>query len=83
MFALPVMVFEASGADLATVLADALEAGLHVMPFPERLFATGNDADNRAAFAALTPADMRPAGLALYGGRNRIGKLLARARKHP
>jgi hypothetical protein len=82
MFALPVMVFEAPGDALQAILAAALEAQVRVMPFPEQLFATGNDEDNRAAFAALPPADMRPAGLALYGGRNRINKLLAGTRKH-
>jgi len=83
MFALPVMVFEASAPAMAETLRGALEAGVEVMPFPEQLFATGNDADNRAAFAALPPGEMRPAGLVLYGGRNRIGKLLGSIRKHP
>jgi hypothetical protein len=83
MFALPVMVFEASGPALERIFAEALDNGLQAMAFPERLFSTDNDADNRAAFAALPPAQMEPAGVALYGGRNRIAKLLASARKHP
>ncbi len=83
MFAQPVMVFEAAGEDLARIAEGALAADLHAMPFPEVLFTTGNDADNRAAFAALESPARNPAGLVLHGGRNRISKLLARAHKHP
>ncbi len=68
MFA-PVMVFETSRDALSRILVDGLEAGLGVMAFPERLFITGNDSDNRAAFAALAPAEMdRPGWLCTAGG---------------
>jgi hypothetical protein len=83
MFAQPVMVFEASGEVLQGALLAALQEGMVVRAFPEVLFTTNTDAANRAAFAKLAPQEMALAGLALLGGRNRISKLLARARKHP
>jgi hypothetical protein len=83
MFAQPVMVFEASAEVLKGAYLAALEEKMIVRVFPDVLFTTGNDADNRAAFAKLAPAQMSVAGLALLGGRNRISKLLSGARKHP
>jgi hypothetical protein len=83
MFAQPVMVFEASAEALKTALLAALADKMLVRVFPDVLFTTGNDADNRAAFAKLAPEEMSVAGLALLGGRNRISKLLSGARKHP
>jgi hypothetical protein len=83
MFAQPVMVFEASADVLKNALLTALAEKMVVRVFPDVLFTTGNDADNRAAFAKLAPQDMSVAGLALLGGRNRISKLLSGARKHP
>ena len=83
MFAQPVMVFEASAQVLQSALLAALDENMVVRVFPDVLFTTGNDADNRAAFVKLAPQDMAVAGLALLGGRNRISKLLAGARKHP
>jgi hypothetical protein len=83
MFAQPVMVFEASAEVLKNAYLAALEEKMIVRVFPDVLFTTGNDSDNRAAFAKLAPAEMSVAGLALLGGRNRISKLLSGARKHP
>jgi hypothetical protein len=84
MFAQPVMVFEASAEVLKSAYLTALEEKIVIVRvFPDVLFTTGNDSDNRAAFAKLAPAQMSVAGLALLGGRNRISKLLSGARKHP
>jgi hypothetical protein len=83
MFAQPVMVFEASGEVLKSALLAALEEKMVVRAFPDVLFTTNTDATNREAFAKLAPQEMSLAGLALLGGRNRISKLLAGARKHP
>ena len=83
MFAQPVMVFEANAQVLQSALLTALDENMVVRVFPDVLFTTGNDADNRAAFMKLAPREMAVAGLALLGGRNRISKLLAGARKHP
>ncbi len=51
--------------------------------FTSDLFATGNDRENRAAVRAV-PADQRDVvGLAVYGPRNAVDKVVKGARMHP
>jgi hypothetical protein len=50
--------------------------------FTEDLFATGNDRDNRAAVRAVPTAELNLVGLALYGPKNPLDKLLKGATLH-
>lgn len=61
----------------------ALRRGLHVPVFTADLFTTGNDADDRAAVAAVPGSGLDLLGLAVHAGRNAVDKLLKGARMHP
>ena len=47
-----------------------------------RLFATGNDRDNRAAVRAVATEELDLMGLAVCGPRNAVDKVLKGARMH-
>ena len=83
MFRQPVMVFEAGKETLATAHTRALSRALPRAVFTSDLFATGNDRDNRAAVRAVPTADLDLAGLAVYGPKNAVDKVVKGARMHP
>ncbi|WP_225850952.1 DUF2000 domain-containing protein [Streptomyces sp. HPF1205] len=83
MFRQPVLVFEGTRQMLATALARALSRSLPRTVFTYDLFATGNDRDNRAAVRAVPTAGLDVAGLAVYGPRNGVDKVMKGARMHP
>ncbi|MCF2532021.1 DUF2000 domain-containing protein [Yinghuangia sp. KLBMP8922] len=83
MFGQPVLVFE-GGKDLLTAAhARAVDRGLGMAVFTSELFATGNDADNRAAVRAVPRAGLDLVGIAVHGPRNSVDKALKGARMHP
>jgi len=83
MFRQPVMVFEATKEVLAAAHARTLSRALPRAVFTSDLFATGNDRDNRAAVRAVPTADLDVVGLAVYGPRNGVDKVVKGARMHP
>ncbi|MFJ5732609.1 DUF2000 family protein [Streptomyces paradoxus] len=83
MFRQPVMVFEAGKETLAAAHTRALTRALPRAVFTSDLFATGNDRDNRAAVRAVPTADLDLAGLAVYGPKNAVDKVVKGARMHP
>jgi len=72
----PVMVFEATAAQLARARARAAERGLPVSIYTRELFATGNDRDNRAAVAAVASERLDLAGLAIHARRKAVDKVV-------
>jgi hypothetical protein len=82
MFGQPVLVFEGDRDVLTAAHRRALERGMRVPVFTEELFATGNDADNRAAVRAVARDKLNLAGLALHGPRNAVDKVLRGAALH-
>ncbi|WP_372343638.1 DUF2000 family protein [Streptomyces sp. KL116D] len=83
MFRQPVLVFE-GGKEMLTAAHDrALRRALPRAVFTSDLFATGNDRDNRAAVRAVPAADLDLVGVAVYGPRNAVDKVLKGARMHP
>ena len=78
----PIMVYEATGADLAKVRARAISRDLTVSIYTHDLFATGNDADNRAAVAAVAAEDLDLVGLALHAGRKQVDKVVKGLKLH-
>ncbi|NUR58903.1 MAG: DUF2000 domain-containing protein [Catenulispora sp.] len=82
-FRQPVMVFEGGKESLAAARAKALDRGLDVAVFTADMFATGNDADNRATVRAVPGADLDLVGIAVYGARNAVDKTMKGAAKHP
>ncbi|MFH9549392.1 DUF2000 family protein [Streptomyces sp. NPDC017435] len=83
MFRQPVLVFEGTKETLAAAHARVLSRSLPRAVFTSDLFATGNDRDNRAAVRAVRTADLDLVGLAVYGPRNAVDKVLKGARMHP
>ncbi|WP_330458552.1 DUF2000 domain-containing protein [Streptomyces sp. NBC_00820] len=83
MFRQPVLVFEGTKETLKAAHGRALSRELPRAVFTADLFATGNDRDNRAAVRAVPTADLDVVGLAVYGPRNGVDKVLKGARMHP
>lgn len=83
MFGQPVLVFEGSAEVLTAAHRKALDRGLPMSVFTADLFATGNDEDNRAAVRAVPRDQLDLVGLAVYGPRNAIDKIIKGARMHP
>lgn len=83
MLGQPVMVFAADADVLHTAHGRALSRGLRPAVFTADLFATGNDADNRAAVAKVARDDLDLVGIAVHGPRNAVDKIVKGARMHP
>ena len=79
----PVLVFEGSKETLTAAHGKALARVLPRAVFTSGLFATGNDRDNRAAVRAVGRDRLDLVGLAVYGPRNAVDKVLKGARMHP
>jgi hypothetical protein len=83
MFRQPVLVFEGTKETLTAAHARALSRALPRALFTSDLFATGHDADNRAAVRAVGTSELDLVGLAVYGPKNAVDKVLKGARMHP
>ncbi|MFF3783494.1 DUF2000 family protein [Streptomyces sp. NPDC001933] len=83
MFRQPVLVFEGTKETLTAAHGRALSRSLPRSVFTSDLFATGNDRDNRAAVRAVAKDRLDLVGLAVYGPRNGVDKVLKGARMHP
>lgn len=79
----PVLVLAADPTALASARRRAVERGVGVAVYTEEMFKTGNDADNRAAVAAVPAEELALAGIALYGPRNAIDKITKGMPLHP
>lgn len=76
MFRQPVLVFEADAAKLRTIFERAKRRDVAFAIFTDDLFATGHDADNRAAVKAVPKADLSLAGLAFRADRKIVDKIV-------
>ncbi|WP_055532483.1 DUF2000 domain-containing protein [Streptomyces graminilatus] len=83
MFRQPVLVFEATKETLTTAHARVLSRSLPRAVFTDDLFTTGNDHDNRAAVRAVGTGELDLVGLAVYGPKNAVDKVIKGARMHP
>jgi hypothetical protein len=83
LFRQPVLVLSGSRAALGRARARAHERGLKLAVYTEGMFATGDDAANRAVVAALPTAALDLAGLALWGDRKLVDKALDALELHP
>jgi hypothetical protein len=83
MFGQPVLVLQGDSAILKQAHERALSRGLTVAVFTAELFATGYDAANRAAVAAVARAELDVVGLAVHGPKNVVDKVTKGARMHP
>jgi len=76
MFRQPVLVYAADGSALGLARSRALARGLAIAVYIEDMFKTGNDQDNRAAVRAVAADEMSLVGLAAYGPKNAIDKIV-------
>jgi hypothetical protein len=83
MFRQPVLVFEGTKETLTAAHARVLSRALPRALFTSDLFTTGNDRDNRAAVRCVSTGDLDLVGLAVYGPRNAVDKVMKGAPMHP
>ncbi|CAN5274666.1 DUF2000 domain-containing protein [soil metagenome] len=83
MLGQPVLVLVGTAQTLLAAHGRAVGRELPMSIFTADLFATGNDADNRAAVASVPTAELDLVGLALRGPRNAVDRVLKGARMHP
>ena len=76
MLGYPVLVFAGTAAQLAKAHRRALERGLAMCVYPEELFGTFNDEDNRAAVRKLATEDLSLAGISVYGSKTDVNGAL-------
>jgi hypothetical protein len=74
MFQQPTVVFTATAEELTRVYERALSRGIPMAIYPQDLFTTNNDRDNRAAIRNVTSDKLRLAGLALREDRKLVDK---------
>ena len=72
----PVFVYSASKDKIRTVYERALRRGVRLAVYTEELFATNNDDDNRATVRCVSAADLNLVGLAVYGDRKAVDKVV-------
>jgi len=83
LLGMPVLVFEASAADLAAARERALRRELPIAVYTRDMFRTGHDAANRAVVAEVAGADLDLVGVALHGPKNAVDKIVKGAHLHP
>ena len=76
------LVYAAGADDLAGVHTRALARQLDIAVYIEEMFKTGNDDDNRAAVRAADAAALPLVGLAVYGPKNALDKVLKGLQLH-
>lgn len=83
MFRQPVMILTGSVDDLRAAYARAHARGLAMAIFTDPLFATGHDAANRAAIAAVATEALPLAGFAAHGAKNDVDRAFKGLKLHP
>jgi hypothetical protein len=83
MFRQPVLVYAADVAALSRVRALAVGRGLTTAVYIEEMFKTGHDEANRAAVSAVAADDLPLVGVAVYGPRNAVDKVMKGLPLHP
>lgn len=78
----PVVVLEGGKELLRTAHGRALDRALPLSIYTEDLFLTGNDRDNRAAVRAVPRDSLDLVGIAVYGKRNVVDKVMKGASMH-
>jgi len=79
----PVLVFEAAAGKLATVRDRAERRGVPIALYTAEMFATGNDADNRAAVRTVPTAALDLVGIALRAAHRDADAVLRGLTRHP
>jgi hypothetical protein len=75
LFRQPVLVYAGDVASLGTVRERTVGEGMATAIYTEDMFSTGHDEANRAVVRDVPAADLRLAGVAVYGPRNAVDKV--------
>ncbi|MCB8882522.1 DUF2000 family protein [Acidisoma cellulosilytica] len=79
----PMLIFAATSALLQRAFAQSIERGIDRAVYVRAMFATGNDADNRAVFKQEPAEQPDLVGLALRGLKKDVDKATKGAKLHP
>jgi len=79
----PILVFAASADELTRMLWRATDRGLKPSIYTRALFETNNDADNRAAVAAVPTDALDLVGVGLDADRKEVDKVTKDLKLHP
>lgn len=79
----PMLIFAGGLDDLQRTHRKGLERELTIVPYVQAMFATGNDADNRAVFLQEDADAMNLVGLALRGPKKAVDKVIKGLPLHP
>ncbi|WP_205699474.1 DUF2000 domain-containing protein [Conexibacter sp. SYSU D00693] len=79
----PLLVLEASGAELARARARAANRGVELAIYTAQMFSTGDDAENRAAVRAVPTEELELVGLGLRAPHRDADAVLRGLRRHP
>lgn len=79
----PILILQADASGLGKAFQRARNRNLRFSIYTAELFATGNDADNRAAVAAVPAAELDLVGLALHAPRKEVDKVMKGLQLHP
>jgi len=83
MFRQPVLVYAADAQTLARVRSLAVGRQLATAVYIEEMFKTGHDEANREVVRAVTADELPLVGLAVYGPRNAVDKVVKGLLLHP
>jgi hypothetical protein len=83
MFVQPVLVYEASAAELRRAYERAMSRGVRPAVYTRELFETNHDEANRAAVAAVAAEDLDLVGIALRADRKTVDRVVDQLRFHP
>lgn len=83
LFRQPVLVYAGDTASLGTVRERAVSREMATAIYTEDMFSTGFDEANRAVVRDVPAADLRLAGIAVYGPRNAVDKVCRGLSLHP
>jgi hypothetical protein len=79
----PILVMAGTAAEIAAAVRRAKERGLLPSIYTHDLFATGHDAANRAAVAAVATEALDLVGMAVHGDRRDVDKVTKGLKLHP
>jgi hypothetical protein len=83
LFRQPVLVYAADTASLGLVRERAVSREMPTAIYTEDMFSTGHDEANRAVVRDVPAAELRLAGIAVYGPRNAVDKVCKGLSLHP
>lgn len=83
LFRQPVLVYAGDTASLGLVRERAVSREMATAIYTEDMFSTGHDEANRAVVRDVAAADLRLAGVAVYGPRNAVDKVCKGLSLHP